>query len=139
MGMFSWLFKKKDVLQIADPVFGFVRFDGWGWNKDSDGSKPDFGIWIDAPASGPTDTQKVFYQRLQARLPFIKEKAIEFVRSVEYHAPDIDDLSIYSIEIQDDEKTKKEHFLVELTDATQVVIHRVSFEGNEPVDYSHDD
>ncbi len=54
-------------------------------------------------------------------------------------AVEVSRLSVYSIEIGNEDETRQHRFVLEMSDANAIVIHRVTFSGSEAVEYGYDD
>jgi hypothetical protein len=139
MSILGKLFKKKPSLEVQDPVFGPLTYDQGGWafipKKPGDG----YMITIAAPETGPTAEQRNFFQAVRAKLSDFVQRARDFMRSRVDASVDLSSLSVYSLEIGSDEETKRQEFVLELSDSEAIVIHRVSFRADEAVDYGFDD
>jgi len=139
MGLFGNLFNKKPVLALQDPVFGPVTYDQGIWTflpkKPEDG----FMIGIDAPASGPSNQQRLFFGRVRSELLAFERRARDYMRSRVEASVDVSRLSTYSVQVGSDEETQREEFVLELSDQDAFVVHRVSFQAGQPTDYGFDD
>jgi hypothetical protein len=136
MSISDWLFKKKPAVELDDPVFGHLTFEQDIWaNLPS----ADFMITIDAPETGPTAEQREFFQRVRSRLSDFEQRAREYMRPRVDQTVDVFQLSVYSVEIGNDEQTGRREFVLELSDEDANVIHRVSFRADEATDYGFDD
>ena len=96
-------------------------------------------ITVDAPESGPSSEQQTYFQHLTNALSELEHKAKDFVRTADSGQPDIEQLSVYSIEIGTDSDVESERFVIELADDDAILIHRVSFESGTPIHYTYDD
>ncbi len=139
MNIFGSLFKKKPVLAADDPAFGRITFEQDIWTSIPTPAVNGFMIAVDAPESGPSQLQRDFFQKVRARLSEHEQRAREFMRSRVDAGVDVSRLSVYSVEVGSDAECQREGFVLEMSDADAVVIHRVSFAGIEPVDYRLDD
>ena len=139
----SKLFRKKQKIQINDPVFGLLENEQYK-NKISIWSQIDieqngFFVSIEAPLTGPSQSQREFYIKLK---PTITEREIEckkFIR-LQPDAPDnIENLSIYSIFIGPDEELNKGQFTIELADDDAFEINYVEYVNWHPQIYGASD
>lgn len=139
MSIFGRLFKKKSVIAVDDPVFGYVTFEQAIWTFVPNPPTEGFMITVDAPETGPSQLQRDFFQMIRASLPECERVAREFMRSRVDAGVEVSSLSVYSVEIGSDDETRQAGFVLEMCDAEALVIHRVSFSGSEAVDYGYDD
>lgn len=139
MSILDRLFKKKSVIELNDPVFGRITFDQGIWTFIPSPPTEGFMITIDAPETGPTAEQRVFFQELRSQLTDHEQRARDYMRSRVDDGVDVSRLSIYSVEIGSPEETVRREFVLELSDSEAIMIHRVSFRAREPVDYGFDD
>jgi hypothetical protein len=139
MGLFGSLFKKKPVVAIDDPVFGHITFDQGIWTFIPDPPNDGFMITVDAPDSGPSQVQRDFFQTVRAGLPEFEQRARDFMRSRIDEGLQVSTLSVYSVEVGRDDECQQRSFVLEMSDSDAIVIHRVSFSGSEPIEYTYDD
>ena len=139
MSLFSSLFKKKPVIALQDPVFGLITYDKGIWTflpkKPEDG----FMTGVDAPEAGPSDQQRSFFSRVHSELSEYERRARDYMTSRVEQSVVVSRLSTYSVQIGDEEETRREEFVLELSDEDAFVVHRVSFRAGQPVDYGFDD
>lgn len=81
MSIFGRLFKKKSVIAVDDPVFGYVTFEQAIWTFVPNPPTEGFMITVDAPETGPSQLQRDFFQMIRASLPECERVAREFMRS----------------------------------------------------------
>ena len=138
MSIFDGLFKKKQV-ELDDPVFGHLTFDHGVWTSIPTPPTSGFMITVAAPEVGPTAEQRSFFQHIRSLLPDLQKQARDYMQSRVDQSVDVSRLSVYSVEIGSVEETGRREFVLELSDEDVIVIHRVSFRADEPVDYGFDD
>ena len=139
MGLFGSLFKKRPVVAADDPVFGHITFDRGIWALIPNPPNEEFIITVDAPESGPSQVQREFFQTVRSGLRRFEERARDFMKSRIDGSLEASNTSVYSVEIGSDDECKQARFVLEMSDPDAFVIHRVSFSGSEPVDYTYDD
>ena len=139
MSIFGSLFKKKPVIAADDPVFGHITFEQGIWTFTPNPPTEGFMITVDAPESGPSQLQRDFFQKVRASLPDLERRARDFMRSRVDPGIEGSSLSAYSVEVGSDDESRQQRFVLEMSDADAIVIHRVSFSSGEPVDYGYDD
>ena len=139
MSWFSDLFKQKQVVSLADAVFGPIMFEHGIWTflpkKPEDG----FLIGVDAPEAGPSAKQRNFFKQVRSELHAYEQKAREYMASRVDSSVKVASLSTYSVQIGDEVATQREEFVLELSDENAFIVHRVSFRAGQPVDYGFDD
>src|SRR4051812_1731879 len=138
MGLFSSVFKKKQVIEVQDPVFGLITYDQGIWTflpkKPDDG----FMIGVDAPEVGPSDQQRSLFRHVRSELSEYERRARDYITSRVEKSIDVSRLSTYSVQIGNDEETDREEFVLEISDQDAVIVHRVSFTAGQPIDYVFD-
>ena len=139
MSIFGSLFEKKPVIAADDPVFGHITFEQGIWTFIPNPPTEGFMITVDAPESGPSQLQRDFFQKIRASLADFERRARDFMRSRVDPGIEVSSLSVYSVEVGSDDESRQQRFVLEMSDADAIVIHRVSFSGGEPVDYGYDD
>ncbi|MCC5848811.1 MAG: hypothetical protein JJU29_12035 [Verrucomicrobia bacterium] len=139
MNIFLHFFKRKKIHTLKDPVFGPLTFENKVWVFLPNSEFREFMITVDAPQEGPSHEQRDFFQRISLHLPEYETKAREYIKSRAEPHPEVDALSIYSVEIENVALTSREEFVLELADAEATEIHRVSFRRGECIDYGVDD
>jgi len=139
MRLFGRLFRKKPLVEAHDPVFGRITFEHGLWTFIPAPHAEGFMIAVDAPESGPSQSQREFFQAVRANLSAFEQRAREFIRSRADSSVDACALAVYSVEVGSDDEVKQARFVLEMSDAAAVVVHRVSFVGDEPVSYGYDD
>ena len=139
MSIFGSLLKKKPVFAADDPVFGRITFEQGIWTFIPNPPTEGFMITVNAPESGPTQMQRDFFEKVRASLPDLERRACGFMRSRVDAGVEVSRLSVYSVEIGRDDESRQQRFVLEMSDADAIVIHRVSFSDGEPVDYGYDD
>ena len=90
------------------------------------------GVWPIAVAAR-------LFQKVRTSLPDFERRAREFMRSRVDPGIEVSSLSVYSVEVGSDDESRQQRFVLEMSDADAIVIHRVSFSSGEPVDYGYDD
>jgi hypothetical protein len=138
MGFFDILFKKKSAVEVQDPVFGAISLTNGIWGYVPKTSDVGFLVTVDAPETGPTDRQRDLFQRIRSSLSDFEHRARDFIRPRVDESVDATRLSVYSVEIGNDDETARQQFVLELSDEDADVIHRVIFRAGEPVDYGFD-
>jgi hypothetical protein len=138
MGIFN-LFKKKPLIAADDPVFGHITFDQDIWTFIPNPPTEGFMITVDAPESGPAQLQREFFQNIRASLSDFEQRARDFMRSRVDPGVEVSTLSVYSVAIGSLDETRQQRFVLEMSDAEGIVIHRVSFSSSEAIDYGYDD
>lgn len=96
-------------------------------------------IGVDAPETGPTEQQRAFFSKVRAELPTYERRARDYMASRVEQSVVVSRLSTYSVQLDDDEATQREEFTLELSDEDAFIVHRVSFRGEQPIDYGFDD
>lgn len=139
MNIFGRLFRKKPVIESCDPIFGRITFQQGIWTFIPSPPTEGFMVTVEAPEAGPTPGQRAFFQHVRSRLAEFEQRARDYVRSRAEDGTGVSRLSTYSLEIGDAEDTGRGEFVLELSDPEAIVIHRVSFRGDEAVDYGFDD
>ena len=139
MNIFGSLFKKKPVIAAEDPAFGRITLEQGVWTSIPAPPTNGFMITVDAPESGPSQLQRDFFQKVCATLSVFERRARAFMRSRVDAGVDVSRLSVYSVEVGSDAECQREIFVLEMSDADAIIIHRVSFTGAEPVSYGFDD
>jgi hypothetical protein len=95
-------------------------------------------ISVAAPESGPTQSQRSHFQKISSELSKFEQRARDFMRSRVDQEVDVSSLSVYAVEIGNDDQSRRESFVLEMCDENAHIIHRVSFVGSEPQDYGFD-
>ena len=139
MSIIGRLFKRRQVLELADPVFGQIAFDQGIWTFVPKSPADGFMITVDAPETGPTAEQRAIFGQFRARVGEFEQRARDYMRPRVDDAVDVSRLSTYSVEIGSGQDTPPQGFVLELSDADGIVIHRVAFRAGEAVDYGCDD
>ncbi len=139
MGFLGNLLKKKPLPRLSDPVFGPLVHDQGFWTFVPENPGDGFMILVEAPEAGPTAAQRAFFLDIRSRLADLEQRARDFLRSHAEKTIDPSRLSVYAVEIGGGEETKRQEFVLELSDNDAFVIHRVSFRAGEPVDHGTDD
>ena len=139
MKMFGDLFKKKPVIAAYDPAFGRITLEQGVWTSIPAPPTNGFMITVDAPESGPSQLQRDFFQKVRGSLSEYELRARDFMRSRVDAGVDVSRLSVYSVEVGSDVECQRGVFVLEMSDPDAIIIHRVSFTGDEPVGYGFDD
>jgi hypothetical protein len=139
MSIFGNLFKKKPVIELQDPVFGLITYIQGIWTFLPTKTEDGFMIVVDGPETGPSDQQRSFFKQLRSGLPEYERRARDYMKSRVEQSVDVSQLSTYAVQLGDDEETRAEEFLLELSDKDAFIIHRVSFRAGQAVDYGFDD
>jgi hypothetical protein len=139
MSILDRLFKKKPAIESDDPVFGHIKFDQGVWTFLPTRPEDGFMIGVHAPEAGPSDQQRSFLSRVRSALPEYERHARDYMKSRVDQSVDVSRLSTYSVQMGDDDQTRREAFVLELSDDDAFIIHRVSFSSGQPVDYGYDD
>src|SRR4051794_40654436 len=127
MSIFGSLFKKNPVVSADDPVFGRITFEQGIWTFIPNPPTEGFMITVDAPESGPSQLQRDFFQKIRVSLSEFEQRARDFMRSRVDPGVDVSRLSVYSVEVGRDVESRQQRFVLEMSDAEAIVIHRVSF------------
>jgi hypothetical protein len=138
MSVFT-LFRKKAIIRADDPAFGHITFERGIWAFIPSPQTEGFMITVDAPESGPSQLQRDFFQNIRARLSEFEQHARDFMRSRVDTGVEVSRLSVYSVAVGNEEETRQRRFVLEMSDPDAHVIHRVTFSGNDAVDYGYDD
>lgn len=125
-------------MEIDGWIFDRATFKRGVWTfipKRSEG-----GIMVSAIAgeAGPTVAQREFFQSVWSRLPEFEQRARACIDSQFPPPMDAVGLSAYAIVIGDEDDVRRREFVLEMTDHNAHIIHRVSFSGEEPVNYGFD-
>jgi len=127
------------VIESLDPVFGRITCDQGIWTFLPQRPEDGFMIGVDAPEAGPSDAQRAFFSRVRSELPEYERRARDYMASRVEPSVVVSRLSTYSVQIGDEEATRREEFVLELSDQDAFVVHRVSFRAGQPLDYGFDD
>lgn len=138
MSILDRLFKKKPIIELDDPVFGHITFDQGIWTFLP--TKPENGymIGVDAPATGPSEQQRSFFGQVRSALPEYERHARDYMKSRVDQSVNVSRLSTYSVQVGDEEETRRKAFVLELSDEDAFIVHRVCFSAGQPVDYGFD-
>lgn len=139
MSILDRLFKKKPVKELDDPVLGHLTLEQGIWTFIPDPQTEAFMITVPAPESGPTPEQRAFFEDIRSRLPVFEQRARDYMRSRVEQGIDVSALATYSVAMGSTEETARREFVLELSDSEAIVIHRVSFREDQPVEYGFDD
>lgn len=139
MGFLSNWFKRKRIVTLHDPVFGYITWEQGIWTFLPEKLTEGFMIEIDAPQTGPTEFQRAFFTRLRPALPEYEQRARDYIARQAEKDVDPAQLTIYAVQIENDEETAHEAFLMELADAEASVVHWVAFRAGQPEEYGCDD
>lgn len=139
MGLLTRFLRGKHTPIRDDPDFGPITYHRGIWTHVPD--REDFGYMISVCASkaGPSDNQRAFLRNTRDKLAQLELAAKEFINSETRGEVDAAALSVYSLEIGDDEDVAADRFVLELSDADQNLIHRVTFHARQPFAYTCDD
>ncbi len=96
-------------------------------------------ITINAPETGPAQEQRIFFQHVRSHLGEFEQRAKEYMRSRVAGGVNVKQLATYSVEIGNEADIARREFVLELSDPDAIIIHRVTFRGDETVDYGFDD
>ena len=139
MSILGRLLKKKPAIELDDPEFGHITFNQGIWTFIPNPPIEGFMIAIDAPETGPTQEQRTLFQQVRSRLADFEQHAKDYMRSRADHGVDVARLATYSVEIGSADDTARREFVLEMSDLDAIIIHRVTFRGDEAVDYGFDD
>lgn len=126
-------------MQIQDPVFGRLTYERGGWVCVPHGADDGFMVSVEAPECGPSQVQRDIFSGVRTGLAELEQQARKYVASLVDATIDVSTLTVYSVEIGDDEESGRGWFVLELADDEAEVVHRVEFRGDEPVGYAADD
>ncbi|MFO1492518.1 MAG: hypothetical protein U1F77_01455 [Kiritimatiellia bacterium] len=138
MSIFVNLFKKKPVIAADDPVFGRITFEQGIWAFIPKSPTEGFMITVDASESGRSQLQRDVFQKIRASLSDFELRARDFMRTRVEPGVEVADLSVYSVEVGSNDESRRQRFVLEMSDSEAIVIHRVSFCGSEAIDYGYD-
>jgi hypothetical protein len=136
------LFRKKQKVEIEDPLFGHLEFqsihgvDLWCHVPSQPGGHM---VVIVAPSTGPTHAQRDFYASLREQVFTRESECKAFIATHDEYPANLAGMSVYCVEIGPDEELQVGRFVVELSDAEAYEIHRVEFENGKPKTYGVDD
>ena len=139
MGLFNNLFKKGPTIELQDPAFGLINYDQGSWTFLPKRPEDGFMIGVDAPEAGPSEQQRVFFSRVRSELAEYERRARDYMTTRVDQSVTVSRLATYSVEIDDDDATRREEFVLELSDEDAFVVHRVSFREGQPFEYGFDD
>jgi hypothetical protein len=139
MGLLGKLFKRKISPCLEDPAFGHIEYERGLWSFVPQTRGEGFMISIEAPLSGPSELQRLFFQSVRDELGLWKERARAFIKTQEGVEIDPQSLDVYAGIIENDLQTPGGVFTLEMSDANAFEIHRVTFRGAEAVEYGCDD
>lgn len=139
MGWFTKLFQKKPVVELRDPAFGLITFARGIWTFLPTKGEDGFMIGVDAPETGPTERQRVFFCQVLSELAEYERHARDYMASRVQSSVIVSQLSTYSVQIEDDDATLRGEFTLEMSDDDALIVHRVSFRNGQPIDYGFDD
>lgn len=139
MGLIRRLFGKRQSQTRDDPDFGSITYHCGIWTHVPDREDLGYMVTICASESGPSDKQRALFRDIRAKLTQLERAAKDFINSEARGELDAAALSVYSLEIGADDDVAADRFVLELSDADQDLIHRVSFHAGQPVAYTCDD
>lgn len=137
--LWSWLDERRKPKKTRDdPVFGRIEFEDGIWSSVP--AEPlDFLMAIDAPETGPTESQRAFYLALRRELPCRVAECKAFISTHADAPSNLSGMTVYSVEIGSDEALERGQFVMELSDDQANEIHRVEFKNRKPKTYAVDD
>lgn len=138
MGFLGNLFKRKPVITADDPVFGHITFEQGIWTYIPNPPTQGFMITVDAPESGPSQSQRDLIQKIRSGLSDFEQCARDYIGSRVDPGVEVSHLSVYSVAVGSEEETRQQEFVFEMSDEEAVVIHRVTFSGSKAIDYGYD-
>ena len=130
--------KRHPPKKLDDPVFGRIEFRDGSW-ASVPAEAPDHRIGVDAPETGPTQSQRDFYRALSADLSSRMAECKAFIAAQEDAPSNLSDMTVYFVEIGSDEELDRGQFVIELSDEEANEIHRVGFKNGKPETYGVDD
>jgi hypothetical protein len=139
MSILDRLFKKKPAIELDDPVFGHITLHQGIWTFLPTRPEDGFMIGVAAPEAGPSDQQRSLFSRVRSELPEYERHARDYMKSRVDPSVDVSRLSTYSVQVGDDEETRRDAFVLELSDEEALIVHRVSFTAGQPIRYGFDD
>lgn len=139
MGFLSNWFKRERIVTLHDPVFGYITWEHGIWTFLPEKLTEGFMIEIDAPQTGPTELQRSFFTRLRPALPEYEKRARDYIATKAEPGVIPSELTLYAVQIQNDDETRQEAFLLELADAEASVVHWVAFRSGQPEEYGVED
>lgn len=131
--------KKSPPPQITDPVFGLLTFRNGLWITATELSQSGWFTSVDAPLSGPSETQRRLLQKIRANFEVLRGQSLDFIGTHAFASIDVATLSIYSTEIGTDAECADGKFTLEYADEQADLVHRVTFERGAPTVYGCDD
>jgi hypothetical protein len=139
MTFWNRLLGQKDVLRRQDPCFGWMEYANGFWIRKSGANQSALLLLIEANQDGPTETQRLFYLRIQPKLAQLTQSAIDLIRK---EAPEhgFRRFVLTTLEIPDDEELEEGSWVFEfVSDPDAQVIHRVGFESQQPTYYGEEE
>lgn len=115
-----------------DEVFGRVEYEGGLWTHMPSPNTQSPMVIISALAEGPSAGQRAFYLQLQSRMNTLCEDARLFLSTEGVCDFNPSGLSLYSVEIPEDDVLASDSFVLELTDGDANMVYGVSFEHGKP-------
>ena len=139
MNWFSKLFSPDPRKTREDQTFGHLEYEGGMWinPKGLNGEGPMIVIY--ALIEGPSQQQRDFYLQLQPRLDGLCDAARAFLKISGMLDFNPANLSLYSIEIPENEVIANDAFLLEFTDEEANTVFGVGFEKGIPKTSHADD
>ena len=126
-------------LVIQDQVFGRLRYERGLWAFIPSTGEDGFMISVAAPSTGPSEAQRDFFTRIRSKLSEFEQRARAYIESQDKLPAGIVGLSMYSVEIGDDDDVQRGRFVLEMSNNEAEIIHRVTFSGDELVECTFDD
>jgi hypothetical protein len=139
MNLFEKWLNKRPAVEADDAVFGHITYEHGIWTFVPKSPAEGFMIMVDAPESGPSEAQRGVFLKIRVSLSDFERRARDYLQSRVDPGIDVSRLSVYSVEIGNDDESLRESFVLEMTDEDASIIHRVTFAGCEPVGYEFDD
>jgi len=136
------MFRKKQLVELDDPVFGYLAFepkhgiDMWCHVPIGVG---DHMVLVVAPSTGPVQEQRDFYTSLRNQMRSLESECKSFIATQPSPPLNLPDLTVYSVEIGPGEEVAANQFVIELSDRDADQIHRVEFRKGKPTAYAMDD
>ena len=133
MGILNTFFKRK--ITKNNNVFGKLEYERGVWVHMPADLHRGFMVTVCADKNGPSEAQELFFNHIVRNIEKYEKKAKEFILTSKY-LDHTDNLSIYSINIGNDDETLNHLFYLEMSDKKAEEIHIITFQDNIPKTYS---
>ena len=81
----------------------------------------------------------IFSRKFSSNLSEFERRARAYIELQDKLPVEVGGLSTYAVEIWGDDEVRRGRFALEMSDNEAEIIHRVTFSGDEPIEYNFDD